>query len=211
MPRIPADSIAAALAHLQAADPVLYKVMAQVGPCRIRLESNRFRSLVRAIVSQQISTRAARSIYARVEALVAPEPISAAALARVELTALREAGLSGQKVSYVTDLAEKVLSGEVKLRALSRLTDDEVIEQLTQVKGIGRWTAQMFLIFSLGRMDVFAHDDFGIRGAIRNLYGLPELPDKATSLRIAEAWRPYTSVASWYCWRSHDLLDTLVE
>ena len=105
------------------------------------------------------------------------------------------------------DLAGRIRSGELQLERLARMTDDEVIQSLIQVKGIGVWTAQMFLIFSLGRLDVFPHDDLGVRVAIRNLYSLQDLPDKETSRRIATPWRPYASVASWYCWRSLEFKD----
>jgi DNA-3-methyladenine glycosylase II len=111
-------------------------------------------------------------------------------------------GVSPQKSGYLLDLADGVMSGEVRLDRMSRMPDDEVIEALVQVKGIGIWTAQMFLIFSLGRPDVFPHDDLGVRSAIRNLYGLDDLPTKEVSHKIATPWRPYASVASWYCWRS---------
>jgi DNA-3-methyladenine glycosylase II len=118
---------------------------------------------------------------------------------------LRSAGLSPQKASYVADLAAKVNAGTVDLRRIGRLSDERIIDRLTQVKGIGHWTAQMFLIFALGRLDVFPHDDLGVKTAIRNRYGLSELPDKPTALAIAAPWRPYASVASWYCWRTLDL------
>ncbi|MEO7403126.1 MAG: DNA-3-methyladenine glycosylase 2 family protein, partial [Burkholderiales bacterium] len=117
-------------------------------------------------------------------------------------TQLRAAGLSAAKASYVRDLSDAVVSGRVVLRQIARKPDEEIIEELIQVKGIGRWTAQMFLIFSLGRLDVLPVDDLGVRVAIRDLYGLVELPDNKTSERVAESWRPYASVASWYCWRS---------
>jgi DNA-3-methyladenine glycosylase II len=205
MNRLSPETLIAAVEHLNAADPVMRTLIAQVGPCKLRLESNRFRSLVRAIVAQQISTKAARSIQARLEALPAPEKLSAAAIARFSVEELRAVGLSPQKANYIRDLADKVLAKQVRLNQLARMTDEDVIRELIQVKGIGVWTAQMFLIFSLGRPDVFAHDDLGIRMALRNLYGLPDLPDKATSHRLAEPWRPYASVASWYCWRSGEL------
>ena len=118
---------------------------------------------------------------------------------------IRSAGVSPQKARYILDLAANVQDGRVDLRQIGRFSDERVIEQLTKVKGIGRWTAQMFLIFSLGRLDIFPHDDLGVRKAIRNRYGLNELPDKETSCSIAEKWRPFASVASWYCWRSLDL------
>jgi DNA-3-methyladenine glycosylase II len=113
--------------------------------------------------------------------------------------------LSSQKASYVADLAAKVSEGVVDLRHIGRLSDERVVETLTKVRGIGRWTAQMFLIFSLGRPDVFPYDDLGVRAAIRDRYGLDALPDKATAFAIAASWRPYASVASWYCWRILDL------
>ncbi|MGE0755846.1 MAG: DNA-3-methyladenine glycosylase [Pirellulaceae bacterium] len=195
----------AALQHLRSRDPVLRQLVDEVGPFTLRIERDRFLALVRSIISQQISTGAARAIRLRLEQLAAPARICPESLVALEPVALRSAGLSPQKVTYVLDLARKSLNGTVSLRAMGRCSDEVVIERLTQVRGIGRWTAQMFLIFSLGRLDVFPEDDLGVRSAIRNLYGLDELPDKATSRTIAEAWRPYASVASWYCWRSLDL------
>ena len=175
-----------------------------VGPFQLKLETNRFRALVRAIVAQQISTKAARSIQKKLEGLL-PGALNAENLSRLTPVELRSAGLSPQKIGYVTDLTAKVLTRQVRLRRLSNMSDADVIQELVQVKGIGIWTAQMFLIFSLGRLDVFAPDDLGLRSAIRNLYGLSELPDKPTAHRYAEAWKPYSSVASWYCWRSGDV------
>jgi DNA-3-methyladenine glycosylase II len=118
---------------------------------------------------------------------------------------LRAAGLSPQKTSYLHDLAAKVRDGTVRLDRVHRMSDEEVIAELIQVKGIGVWTAQMFLMFSLGRPDVFPHDDLGIRAALRKLYGLADLPRREESLAIAEPWRPYATIACWYCWRSLDL------
>jgi len=161
--------------------------------------------LVRSIISQQISGKAAQSIRQRLEALVAPEKISPHNLAGLSVAELRSAGVSPQKASYLHDLAAKVDAGTVRLARVARMTDEEVIAELVQVKGIGVWTAQMCLMFSLGRLDVFPHDDLGIRAAIRNLYGLTDLPDRETSNEIARPWRPYATVASWYCWRSHEL------
>ncbi|HVW02705.1 MAG TPA: DNA-3-methyladenine glycosylase 2 family protein, partial [Planctomycetaceae bacterium] len=177
------------------------ELIAQVGPFRLKLETNRFRALARAIVAQQISTKAARSIQKKLEGLL-PGTLCAENLSRLTPVELRSAGLSPQKIGYLLDLSEKVLSKQVRLRRLSNMSDADVIQELVQVKGIGTWTAQMFLIFSLGRLDVFAPDDLGLRSAIRNLYGLEALPDKPTAHRYAEPWRPYASVASWYCWRS---------
>ncbi len=187
--------------HLREADPVMRVVIDAVGPFTLRLERDRFGMLVRSIISQQISTSAARSIRRRLREL-APDM---KAIAQLTIDQLRSVGLSPQKASYVADLARKVNDGTVDLRQIGRLSDERVVEQLTQVRGIGRWTAQMFLIFSLGRLDVFPHDDLGVRTAIRDRYGLADLPDKHTAHAIAAPWRPYASVASWYCWRTLDL------
>ena len=176
-----------------------------VGPYTLRFERDRFAMLVRSIVSQQISTIAARAIRKRLMDLVGPGGLTAGNLARFTTDELRSVGLSSQKASYVVDLTAKVNDGAVSLRQIGRLSDEAVVDLLTQVRGIGRWTAQMFRIFSLGRPDVFPHDDLGVRAAIRDRYGLDDLPDKTTSHSIAAPWRPYASVASWYCWRSLDL------
>jgi DNA-3-methyladenine glycosylase II len=191
--------------HLRAADPVMKAVIDAVGPYTLRFERDRFAMLVRSIVSQQISTSAARAIRKRLQELAGPAGLTAQNLAQFGVEELRSVGLSPQKASYVADLASQVNDGTVDLRRIGRLSDDDVVETLTQVKGIGRWTAQMFLIFSLGRPDVFPHDDLGVRTAIRDRYGLDALPDKTASHAIAALWRPYASVASWYCWRSLDL------
>ncbi len=191
--------------HLRAADPVMKAVIDAVGPFTLRLEPDRFCMLVRSIISQQISTSAARSIRGRLQELAGPLGMNAENLAKFTVDQLRSVGLSPQKASYIFDLARTVCDGSVDLRQIGRLSDERIVEQLTQVKGIGRWTAQMFLIFSLGRLDVFPHDDLGVRTAIRNRYGLADLPDKNTAVTIAAPWRPYASVASWYCWRTLDL------
>ncbi len=197
--------IQSARRHLRAADPVMKAIIDAVGPYTLRFERDRFAMLVRSIVSQQISTSAARAIRKRLQELAGPTGLTAANLARFSLDELRSAGVSPQKAAYVADLAGKVNDGTVDLRRLGRLPDEQVVEQLIQIRGIGHWTAQMFLIFALGRTDVFPHDDLGVRTVIRDRYGLVELPDKATSHAIAAPWRPWASVASWYCWRSLDL------
>jgi DNA-3-methyladenine glycosylase II len=191
--------------HLRGADPVMRTVIDAVGPFTLRPECDRFGILVRSIISQQISTSAARSIRGRLQKLAGPEGLKATNLARFTVDQFRSVGLSPQKASYMADLAQNVNEGTVDLRQIGRLSDERVVEVLTQVRGIGRWTAQMFLIFSLGRLDVFPYDDLGVRAVIRDRYGLPDLPDKPTALAIAAVWRPYASVASWYCWRVLDL------
>ena len=193
------------LRHLRRVDPVMRGLIKQAGPYTLKRRRNRFHALVSSIISQQISGSAARAIRQRLHDYFAPDSLSPQGLSKLTPETLRMLGLSAQKASYLLDLANRVASGDLRLEKMGRLSDEEVIEELIKVKGIGVWTAQMFLMFSLGRLDVFPHDDLGVRTAIRNLYRLEELPDKATSHRIAEPWRPYASIASWYCWRSLEL------
>jgi DNA-3-methyladenine glycosylase II len=193
------------LAHFRKADPVIAAAIKRVGPYTLKPNRDRFGMLVRSIVSQQISTSAARSILSRFQELVGGKRFEAEVIARLSPETLRTAGISPQKAGYLLDLAAKVADGTVELARMGRLSDERVIEELTQVKGIGRWTAQMFLIFALGRPDVFPHDDLGVRAAIQRLYGLSELPDKQSSLAIGSRWSPFSTVASWYCWRVLEL------
>ncbi len=180
------------------------RLIDDVGPFTLKPQRGGFSMLVRSILSQQISTAAARSIRARLETLVGTKRLTAEAIGGLSVEELRSVGVSPQKAGYLLDLARKTQDGTLRFGSLSRKTDDEIIATLTQVKGIGVWTAQMYLIFSAGRLDVLPHDDLGVRVAIKELYGLSALPDKTTSHRIATPWRPYASVASWYCWRYLD-------
>ena len=198
-------AIQQALRHLRRADPVMRDVIKRAGPFTMRRHRNRFRALVFSILGQQISGKAAASIRARLVEYLKPEQISPQSIARLTPEKLRSVGVSPQKAGYLLDLADRVAGGTLRLDRVARMRDEDVIEALVQVKGIGVWTAQMFLIFSLGRLDVFPHDDLGVRVAIRNLYGLAELPNKETGHQIAAPWRPYASVGSWYCWRSLEL------
>ncbi|HMF13316.1 MAG TPA: hypothetical protein VKE94_13455 [Gemmataceae bacterium] len=188
--------------HLAASDPVLERLVADIGPCTLRFEPNRFASLARSIISQQISTKAALAIRTRLEATLDGRGITPAALLALSDAALRSAGLSASKQKSLRDLARHVHARMVPLDAIHELDDDEVIAALLPIRGIGRWTAQMFLIFSLGRPDVLPVDDLGLRAAVQVQYGLSELPDKARLVELAEPWRPYRSVATWYFWRS---------
>jgi 3-methyladenine DNA glycosylase/8-oxoguanine DNA glycosylase len=202
MPIDPA-TLRKAEARLRRSDPVLAAIMRDVGPCRLRTDETggAFAALVESIVYQQITGKAAASIYGRVRKLIKrrhPRPQDI--LAATE-EALRGAGLSRQKVAYLRDLAEKVRDG-LKLRALGRLENEAVIEALTEVKGIGRWTVEMFLIFRLGRLDVLPVHDYGIRKAMQRAYRLRKLPNPDRMRRLAEPWRPYRTVACWYLWRS---------
>jgi DNA-3-methyladenine glycosylase II len=184
---------------------VLRRLIKQVGPLALKLDRDPFRMLVRSILSQQISTSAARYIRLRLEERLGRGGITCKNLNSLETGALRECGLSGQKQAYITDLVCRVDNGQINMREIARLPDDEVIQQLTQVKGIGVWTVKMLLIFCLGRGDVLPFEDYGVRAAMRNLYDLPDLATKGEALEIGEPWHPYCSVASWYCWRSLDL------
>jgi len=199
------EVVAEAVEHLSASDPVLGQLIVRVGEFTLKLDRNRFGILVRSILSQQISTKAARSIRLKLEAQTEGQGLVPAAIAQLTDAQLRSAGLSGQKVSYLRDLSTRVLDGRLDLSVLHRKADDEVIADLVQVRGIGNWTAQMFLMFCLGRLDVFPHDDLGLRSAMKELYRLPEPPKKAECLALAEPWRPYATIASWYVWRLSDL------
>jgi DNA-3-methyladenine glycosylase II len=193
-----------AITHLRAADPVLAEVIDAVGPYEFTPSAHGFRTLADAIISQQISIKAAAAIMGRLEQLlgeVAPERLLA-----VEHEQLREIGLSGQKARYLRDLAERVATGALDLAALPAQDDDAVIAQLTAVKGIGRWTAEIYLMFALGRPDVLPADDLGLRYAVQQFYQLPAPPPPAELRRIGEAWRPHRSVASWYLWRGRRML-----
>jgi DNA-3-methyladenine glycosylase II len=188
--------------HFRRHDPILHAVVRQVGPFTLKPSRERFGMLVRSIIAQQISVGAAKAIRGRLEALVGgPRGMRPESLAALSIEQLRAVGLSPQKAKYVHDLAAKVQDGTVKLASLSTRTDEEIIENLIQVNGIGVWTAQMFLIFALGREDVFPIDDFGVRSAIKTLYTLDDTAKRADFLAIGERWRPFASVGSWYCWR----------
>jgi len=168
----------------------------------LRHNPDRFASLVRAILAQQISTKAAAAIMGRLVQALAATGMTPEAILRLSPAALRRIGLSAAKARALVDLAERVSAGSVPLAELHELPDEEVICQLLPVRGIGRWTAEMFLIFSLGRLDVLPVDDWGFRVGVQRQYSLPEPPNKVALTELAEPWRPYRSVATWYIWRS---------
>jgi 3-methyladenine DNA glycosylase/8-oxoguanine DNA glycosylase len=195
----------AAVRHLKRADPRLAVVIEAVGPCRYEVldDVSHFEALIRSIVYQQLSGKAAATIHGRMLALFegAPTP---AALLHVPDADLRGAGLSRQKISYLRDLAEKVDQGIVPLDGLAGLDDAAVSEALCAIKGIGRWTAQMFLMFRLGRPDVLPTEDLGIRKAVQRAYRMRSLPTPARVLAVGKRWSPYSTIACWYLWRSLD-------
>lgn len=186
-------------------DPVLAAIIKQHGPCglgAVRERYDHFAMLVRAIVFQQLSTKAATTIHTRLMAHMPAGSPTPDALVTLTDEQLRLAGISRQKAMYLRDLGEKVRGGLVTLDSVDALSDEEVIAALTQVKGIGRWTAEMFLIFRLGRPDVLPLNDLGIINAIQKAYRLRKKPTPDRMRRLAEPWRPYRSIACWYLWRS---------
>jgi len=186
-------------------DPVLGGIVKQIGPCGLaaRQRNDHLTALIGAIVSQQLSTKAAATIFGRFVALFPGGEIpGASAIDGISAEALRGVGLSGQKIGYLRDLCARIADGRLELEALDTLTDDEVVERLTAVKGFGRWTAEMFLMFRLHRPDVLPAGDLGIVRAVQKLYRLRKAPDAKRILKIGEAWRPYRSVASWYLWQT---------
>ena len=190
-----------ALLHLEAADPILGAIIRQVGPYAITYHAPDFTTLARSIVFQQLSGKAAATIFARVLAAAGRAgKLSPAKLTALGPAGLRPLGLSQQKASYLLDLASR----RIPFSRLPALDDAEVLSSLTAVKGIGIWTAQMFLLFALERPDVFPTGDLGIRNAIHKAYNLPTPPTPAEMEQIAQPWRPYASVATWYLWRSLD-------
>lgn len=191
-----------AILHLKKADPVLRSVIDRVGAYRIQYRDPSFETLVRSIVYQQLSGKVAKVIFGRLAAAVPGGKITPAAILKLTPGRMRKCGLSKQKTAYIRDLARKTARGALKFETLPELGDEQVIEHLTKVKGIGVWTAHMFLLFALERPDVLPTGDLGIRSAIRKAYGFAELPHPDEIEELATAWRPYCSVASWYLWRS---------
>ncbi|HEX8221173.1 MAG TPA: DNA-3-methyladenine glycosylase [Chloroflexia bacterium] len=202
-----APYLQAILDHLSASDPVMARLIDERGPLSITAspQDDYFFTVLDAIASQQLSSKVAATIVNRIRALVPGEETpTAAQIFALPDQALRDVGLSWAKVSYIKDLARRVVSGELDLVHVSGMSDEEIVKELVAVKGIGRWTAEMFLLFSLARPDVFAVDDYGLRVAVKRLYDLPDLPKPAPMREIAEPWRPYRSYASLYLWRSLD-------
>jgi len=200
-----ADDMTRARRILMRRDPVLAPIIKKYGACGIKTgrETDIFCGVVQAIVSQQLSTRAAATIYGRLRALMPDAgPPTPEALLPLSDDALRGVGLSRQKTGYMRDLTRKVLDGSVKTDGLSAMSDEEIVAELTKIKGIGRWTVEMILIFRLARPDVLPVGDLGIVKAIQKAYGLRKTPDARRMQKIAEPWRPYRSVASWYLWAS---------
>ncbi len=198
------------LEHLSSVDQHLAKIIKVVGSYSIKIRNDSYLSLVEAIIYQQLAGSAARTIYNRFlnyykGSIPKPEQI----LSSSETDLRAEVGLSRMKIAYLKDLAAHIADGRLILSNLPAMTDEDVISQLTRVKGIGRWTAEMFLIFCLGREDVLPVTDLGLRTAMKRIYLLDELPKPNTMLAIANPWRPYRSIATWYLWKSLSNFNTI--
>jgi DNA-3-methyladenine glycosylase II len=195
-----ADTVTMAMAYLSDVDPVMRATIERVGPCTLQPDPDIFHALVDAIISQQISVKAADAIMGRVRAALPEGKVTPENLLPFDNDQLRTFGLSTSKARYVRNLIEHIYSGQLQLEALSELDDEEIIRQLTVVKGIGRWTAEMCLIFTFGRADVLPVDDLGFLEGIRLAYQLSARPSKQEARERGELWRPYRTIATWYLW-----------
>ena len=193
-----------AVTHLKKSDPVLRAIIERVGPFRMEFGEPEFHSLAEAIVYQQLNGKAAVTIFKRFAAL-AGEPLKPEGILALSDAQLRSVGLSKQKSSYLKDMAERAARGELDFSRLPEMTDEEVIKHLTQVKGVGVWTAHMFLMFTLRRPNVLPTGDFGIQMAIKKHYKKRKKPKPEQMEKIAKLWEPYRSIACWYLWRSLDI------
>jgi DNA-3-methyladenine glycosylase II len=193
-----------AVTHLKKSDPVLRAIIERVGPCRMEFGPAEFSSVAEAIVYQQLNGKAALTIFRRFAAL-AGEPLTPEGILKLSDAELRNVGLSKQKSAYLKDLSAKTAEGLLDFARLPELPDEEVIQHLTQVKGIGVWTAHMFLMFSLRRPNVLPTGDYGIQMAMKKQYKKRKLPKPKDMEKIARPWEPYRSVACWYLWRSLDI------
>ena len=193
-----------AVRHLRAVDPAFAALIERVGPCRLELRDSgtHFGYVVRCIVGQQLSGKAATTIHGRVMALYGDRSPLPAELLKTKDPVLRAAGLSGRKVEYVKELAERTHRGALAVERIHEMDDATVIETLTSVRGIGRWTAQMVLLFRLGRPDIFPELDLSIQKAVQQLLRLRKPPEPKRLMKISERWAPFRSVATWYLYRS---------
>jgi DNA-3-methyladenine glycosylase II len=198
------DDYARARRLLMRRDPVLAETIRRIGACGMasRLLTDHLTTLVRAIVGQQLSSKAAATIFGRLRALFPDGQITVEGLQALDDPALRGVGLSSQKLAYLRDLCARITDGRLQLDELDQLSDEHVIERLIAVKGFGRWTAEMFLMFRLQRPDVLPVGDLGICTAVQRIYRLRQRPKPERLKKIGEAWRPYRSVACWYLWES---------
>jgi DNA-3-methyladenine glycosylase II len=199
-----ARTFKAGYAHIRKSDPKLRRILDDLGVIEFKPQGEPFESLVESILSQQLAGSAASAIIRRVRGLFPDGELEAKRVHRIDSRKLRGAGVSPQKVSYLKDLSARVVDGRLDLGALGSMPDDNILEVLDEVKGIGPWTVHMFLIFTLGRPDVLPVDDYGIKASVQRVYGLSDLPKKGEIAKLAERWHPYCTVASLYLWRAKD-------
>ncbi len=195
-----------AVTHLRKADPVMGGIITAVGPCRFRTrsEGTHYQAVFRSIMYQQLAGPAALAIHRRVQALFGGRDPTPEELLGTSDEMLRGAGLSRQKLAYLRDLSSRVVEGDVQMHGIESMPDEQIIATLTRVKGVGRWTAEMFLIFRLGRPDILPDLDLGVRNAIKRAYRLRKIPTSERVHKIGSKWAPYRTVATWYLWRSVD-------
>ncbi len=192
------------VAHVRASDPKIGRLVKKHGVVEFKPGGQAFRGLVESILSQQLNGHAAELITSRVNRLFLPGRVTPEKLYKVSPAKLRAAGVSPQKIGYLKDLSGRIVDRRLDLRRLHEKSDGEILRMLDEVRGVGPWTAQMVLMFVLGRADILPVDDFGIQKAVMLLYGLPEMPDRETMERIAEPWHPYSTIACLYLWRHKD-------
>ncbi len=200
------ETIKEAETHLIKHDPILSKIIKRYGPCTIRPHKNYYQELVESIIGQQLSVKAGSAIRQRFTQSFAGSFPAPAAILNKSIEELRSVGLSRAKATYIQDLASHILEKKIILEKLDDLSNEEVIKELTTVKGIGEWTAHMFMMFCMGRLDILAHGDLGIRNGVKNLYSLKELPtpDDIKAVATKNSWHPFETVACWYVWQSLD-------
>lgn len=195
-----------AITHLKKQDPILAKIITKIPPLEKRsVGGNYFLDLIETIISQQLSIKAADTIWGRFQALFPKDAITPEAVIEIDTEKVRGAGISYQKISYIKDLAKHVAESGLVFEQFDIMTDEEIITELVKVRGIGQWTAEMFLMFNMGRPDVFSHGDLGIRKAIQKLYKLKKEPTQKQAEKIAEKWRPYRTIGCRYLWRSLEM------
>ena len=198
-----------AIQYLCKADSNLEKIIKVVGKYSIKIRNDPFQSLIESIIYQQLAGKAANAIYNRFINYYDNKQVTPTRILNSSNDNLKKVGLSNRKIDYLKDLASHVYDGRINLEELPTMNDEEIINKLVNVKGIGRWTSEMFLIFSLGRQDVLPVTDLGVRKAIQKVYSLSELPKPNTMMQIAEPWRPYRSIATWYLWKSLSNFNTI--
>ncbi len=194
-----------AIKHLKKSDPILAAIIEKVPPFEKHKAGNYFEALLESIVSQQLSVKAADTIWGRFIALLPEKKVLPEEVLRLEDQKIRDAGISWQKISYIKDLAKKTVESGILFEQFEIMTDEEIITELVKVKGIGRWTAEMFLMFAMDRPDIFSYGDLGLRRAIEKAYQLGHEPTQVEAVKITEKWKPYRTIACRYLWKSLEI------